>query len=155
MEGFTLKQWYGLAAAAGGIALIAHLALGSTTASLISEILDLVMIGLVVAGGISAKRASLRPVRVGMVMGLIYAFLSGISNVVKTPSSVQLSQALHKEMPSLSQAEIHHMVAISTSLGARMATFVVSILVGLVMGMVFSWLGSLFIRPSQDHRQVV
>jgi hypothetical protein len=74
---------------------------------------------------------------------------------VKTPSSVQLSQALHKEVPSLSPAEIHHMVAISTSLGARIAMFVVGILVGLVMGIVFSWIVSLFTRPPQDHRQVV
>lgn len=113
------------------------------------------MIGLVVTAGIRAKRASLRPVRVGVVMGLIYAFLSGIANIVNPPSSTQLSQALHKEMPSLSATEIHHMVAISTSLGARIATFVVGLLVGIFMGMVFAWLGSLFTRPPQDHRQVV
>ncbi|PSR35177.1 MAG: hypothetical protein C7B46_01850 [Sulfobacillus benefaciens] len=134
---------------------MAHLVLGTTAASLISEILDLAMIALVITAGIRAKRASLRPVGVGVVMGLIYAFLSGIANIVKTPSSVQLSQALHKEVPSLSPAEIHHMVAISTSLGARIAMFVVGILVGLVMGIVFSWIGSLFTRPPQDHRQVV
>lgn len=150
-----MKQWYGLAATAGCIVLITHFALGSITASLINEIMDLVMIGLVIAGGIRAKRASMRPVGVGLVMGLIYAFLSGSGNVVNAPSSVQLSQALHKELPSLSQVEIHHMVAISTSLGARIATFVVGLLVGLVMGMVFAWIGSLFTRPPQDRRQVV
>ena len=151
--GIVVNKWYGYAGVLGAIALILHFVLSiSASASVIADLLYIALIVLLVLAGIDAKHNRKKPVGRGAMMGLIYGFLSAVGSVLYVPNAAVMTHLMHKELPALSSAELAHLVAISATMPARIGALATNMVISVIMGLLFAWLGSLFAKnPGSDN----
>lgn len=138
------NRWYILAAALGAAGLVVHFVVPmSAVGTLLNDVVFLAMVVLVVMAGMGAKRRGEKAPRLGAVLGLIYGGLLGIGDVVYTPHGPAMIKLLQRSYPTLNHAEIMSRVALLNTFSARFGALFSSVVIWLLLGMLFAWIGSL------------
>ena len=147
-----VNKWYGYAGALGLLSFIFHfVAVGSTASALVGDFTYVALVILLALADINAKRTGIRPFGRGAAIGLIYGVISDIGSVLFPLSHRELVLEIQKEFPTQNAHQIAQLVAEASTIDARIAALVTNIVVSVIMGVVFAWLGSLVAKkPATD-----
>ena len=145
--------WYGYAVALGLFSFVFHFtAVGSTASALVGDVTYVALVILLALAGMHAKRTGVRPFGRGAAIGLIYGVISDIGSMLFPPTHGELVMEMHREFPTENAHRIALLVAQASTLDARIAALLTNIVVSVVMGMVFAWLGSLVAKKPTPEK---
>ncbi len=138
-----------LAGALGVLGLVVHFALPvSSAGTLIGDAVFLGMVVLVILSGMDAKRHQHKALIVGPLLGLIYGGLLGIGDLVYSPHGAAIVKTLQHRYPSATQAEIKDMLTLSNTPVARLGALISTVVIWVLLGLLFAWIGTLFVKKS-------
>jgi hypothetical protein len=148
-----VNKWYGYAGALGLLSFGFHfVAVGSTASALVGDFIYVALVVLLALAGINAKRAGVRPFGRGAAIGLIYGVISDVGSILFPLSHHELALEMRREFPTQNAHRIAQLVAEASALDARAAALLTNIVVSVIMGVVFAWLGSLVAKKATTNK---
>lgn len=121
----------------------------STEISYITLLLEVVLTAVV---GWEAKRVGRRPALTGMYANLFYGVPQVIASFFTPVSLAQIEKAVKAQYPGYTQAQIHQAAQLTAS--ARPVLVIVQIVIFIVIGLFFGWIGSMFAKKPGDQQVI-
>ncbi len=141
------NRWYILAALLGAMGIFIHFALATAAiGTLLADVVFLAMVVLIIVAGMNAKRRGQKAPRQGVLLGLIYGGLLGIGDVVYAPQGSAAVRLMQRAYPSASHAQIMAQLALLRTASARFGSFITTVVIWALLGLLFAWIGSLLVK---------
>ena len=152
-----MLRWYGIGLLLWVLRLLsALLPAGNAVRALGHVVLPLAILLTLILAGRAAKKAMQQPSVQGLLVAVCYGVPSGLVKVLFPATPAQVAAALQKlqQQVHLTSAQLHLAQQRADSAASHWEGFVIVVILYVLLGLLFGWLGSLFGRGGEESRAV-